>query len=95
MKNSIILEGTKNQLTNLKNAIEHSDNEMPTEVETIVFVVDNSEHNTYHLTDEQYMVLCKKYGRSYNLAEFQEAFKLEEVNTAIDVIRFINVPLKN
>ena len=91
METIITLQGTENQLYNLQNAIEITDNEMPKEVETRVYVVDSEEHNTKHLTDDEFQTLAEGLGRVYTLQGFQEAFNYGDVNTFTDIIRIINV----
>ena len=42
------------------------------------------------LTEKEWMEECEKQGRVYTLEGFQRAFNEEEINSSIDVIRFIN-----
>lgn len=77
------------------------------EVETRVYVVENVDsiglmtdiltENLHYsdLSDEEFMNLAEQDGRVYSLEGFQEAFNEIEVDTNIDVVRFINVPLNN
>jgi hypothetical protein len=65
-------------------------------VEIRVYVVDtdNYEFDTSPKTwdDEKFMNEAEIQGKVYTLQGFQEAFNLEEITSAIDVIRIINVP---
>lgn len=104
---TITLQGTDNQLKNLDILqFNYGNNDrLPQEVKTRVYVVNNidsiglmsdilTDNKHYSdLTDEEFMMLAKEDGRVYTLQGFQEAFNLEEVNSAIDVIRFISVPI--
>jgi len=65
-------------------------------METRVYVIDIfnvSERDWNTLTDEEFITLAKKNGNIYTLKAFQEAFNSQDVNTEIDVIRFINVEI--
>lgn len=57
--------------------------------EVRVYVVDESEHNSTHLNDEQFMTLAEGLGRVFTLDRFQTAFNNEEINTNTDLIRII------
>ena len=101
------LQGTQKQFEHLYKAITLEDKDkdlIPQEVETRVYVVENvdsiglmsdilGEKLYSELTDEEFMDLAEEEGRVYSLQGFQEAFNSEDVNTAIDVIRFINVTI--
>ena len=86
--------GTENQLVNLKNAIEFTDNDMPQQTETRVYVVD-AEEDEYEPTmnDESFMTLAEQGGRVYTLPTFQDSFNNGDVNTFTDIIRVINVKI--
>ena len=63
-------------------------------VEMRVYVLESDLENSEKLlTDEEFMYLAEEQGRVYTLQGFQEAFNLEEINSTIDVIRFISVPI--
>lgn len=65
-----------------------------TKLEIRVYVLDTQEHlNDLAYTDEQFIEQAEQDGRVYTLQGFQEAFNLEEINSTIDVIRFISVPI--
>jgi hypothetical protein len=83
--------GTKNEMENLHLALGISDNDMPRQSETRIYVVDSEEHNTKHLTDDMFMTLAEGLGRVYTLPTFQEEFNYGDVNAFTDVIRIINV----
>ena len=89
---TIQFTGTQYKIENLNLALDISDNDMPQQSETRVYVVD-SEENEYDPTinDEDFMTLAEQGGRVYTLPTFQEAFNFGDVNTFTDVIRFINV----
>ena len=71
------------------------ENKIPYEVETRVYVLEisDSEISETSLSDDEFQTLAEEQGRVYTLQGFQEAFNLEEINSAIDVIRFISVPI--
>lgn len=56
-----------------------------------VYVIEGKEY--YSLSDEDFMDIAENNGRVYTLRGFKEAFNLEEVNSSIDTIRFIEVVL--
>ena len=88
------LKGTQKQFEHLYKTItlEDKDKELiPQEVETRIYVVEDIDAS--NLNDEEFMDLAEEEGRVYTLQGFQEAFNLEEINSAIDVIRIINVPV--
>ena len=59
-----------------------------------VYVLDCQDISTgkgfEELTEEEWMKECERQGRVYTLERFQRAFNEEEINSSIDVIRFIN-----
>lgn len=64
--------------------------------ETRVYVLEVDELGDKHhseLTDDEFMSLAEEQGRVYSINGFQEAFNLEEINSSIDIIRIIDVPL--
>jgi hypothetical protein len=90
---TIKFKGTEDQLTNLKNAMDFSDNEMPKEVETRVYVVDthkvlNKSHS--ELSDEEFIMLAKEGNEDLSLSAFQKHFNIGEYDSPHYVIRFIN-----
>ena len=90
---TIKFEGTENQLYNLQNAIEHSDNDMPQEVKIRVYVASTDNMGDIYwddMTDEQFKEVAD---RSYDLEGFKEAFNESLVSSEVDVIRFISVPV--
>lgn len=93
---TIQFTGTQDKIDNLHLALGISDNDMPQQSETRVYVLDTADFGdqTKHyseLTDDEFQTLVEEQGRVYTLGGFQEAFNFEEINSAIDVIRFINV----
>lgn len=88
---TLTLRGTEEQFDNLSIAISHYS--MPQEVETRVYVVDATEHNTSTLSDEMFMTLAEGLGTVYSLTGFQEAFNYGDVNTFTDIVRIINVKI--
>lgn len=91
---TITLEGEIQKFGNLNQAMSkfHAES-LPYEVETRVYVIDTQNHlNDLAYTDEEFMQQAEDEGRVYTLKGFQEAFNNEEINSAIDVIRFISVP---
>ena len=91
---SVQFTGTQNKIDNLHLALGISDNDMPQQSETRVYVIDTfnvKERNWNDLTDEEFINLAEEDGNIYTLQGFQEAFNSQDINTEIDVIRFINV----
>ena len=91
---TIQFTGTQNKIDNLHLALGISDNDMPQQSETRVYVIDTfnvKERNWNDLTNEEFMNLAEEDGNIYTLQGFQEAFNSQDINTEIDVIRFINV----
>jgi hypothetical protein len=43
------------------------------------------------LTEKEWMDECERQGRVYTLEGFQRAFNEEEINSSIDVIKFITI----
>lgn len=93
---SIVLEGEPQKFENLNQLTSDFDEDkLPYEVEIRVYVVNTSNTEKHHseLTDEEFQDLAEQEGRVYTLDGFSEAFNYEDVNSSIDVIRFINVTL--
>ena len=90
---TIQFTGTVEQVDDLTQNL--SDNHLDLTTETRVYVVDMNDNNFDgdNTTDEEFMTLAEENGRVYTLDGFQEAFNFEEINSSIDVIRFITVPL--
>jgi hypothetical protein len=70
------------------------------EKETRVYVinthderVEDMEKGFSDLTDEEFMFEAEEQGRVYTIEGFQRAFNESEVNTEIDLIRFIEVEI--
>ncbi len=87
------LPGVEHKIENLHLALGISDNDMPQQSETRVYVVDTIASDCFanDLKDDEFMDLAEEQGRVYTLQGFQESFNLEEINSSIDVIRIINV----
>ena len=75
-------------------------NELETAVnsEPRVYVIDTNDERVddidlLELTDEEFMFEAEEQGRIYTLEGFTEAFNLEEINSSLDVIRIIQVPV--
>ena len=91
---TIQFTGTQYKIDNLHLALGISDNDMPQQSETRVYVIDTFNVrgiNWNDLTDEEFINLAEEDGNIYTLQGFQEAFNSQDINTEIDVIRFINV----
>ena len=91
---TIQFTGTQDKIENLHLALGISDNDIPQQSETRVYVIDTfnvKERNWNDLTNEEFMNLAEEDGNVYTLQGFQEAFNSQDINTEIDVIRFINV----
>lgn len=93
---TIQFTGTQNQLVNLKNAIEFTDNDMPKQSETRVYVVDAINYDFDTLPDiweeEVFMSEAEIQGTVYTLQGFQHAHNNSEIDVADYYIRFINIP---
>lgn len=95
---TVTLQGELVKFQNLSQVTSKFDEDrLPYEVETRVYVLDTADFDdqTKHyseLTDDEFQTLAEEQGRVYTLDGFQEAFNSEEINSAIDIIRFINVP---
>lgn len=64
--------------------------------ETRVYVIDTFNtvvKNWNEITDEEFMTLAEESGNVYTLEGFKEAFNNSDINTEIDVLRFISVPI--
>lgn len=86
--------GTEHEIENLHLALDISDNDLPQQSETRVYVIDTlnvKERNWNDLTNEEFINLAEEDGNVYTLQGFQEAFNSQYINAEIDVVRFINV----
>lgn len=93
---TITIQGEFQKFENLNQATSNFDSDrLPYEVETRVYVVDidDNNYNGDETSDEDFMDMAEADGRVYSLDGFQYAFNFGEVNTNIDVIRFITQPL--
>lgn len=86
---TIQFTGTLNQIENLLSLLDFPDNEMPKKSELLVYVV-NVLDAVGSVSDESFVLKAKESGRVYTISEFQIALAFEEINTAIDEVRFIN-----
>jgi hypothetical protein len=91
---TIVLQGTEEQISKVQlNSYAFPTEELPKLVEIRVYVLETSKYEQALLWEnEMFMRIAEEDGRVYTLEGFQEAFNLEEINSAIDVIRIINVP---
>ena len=90
---TITLQGTEEEFNNLYQGVFNED-KIPQEVEIRVYVLESDfENSENRLADEEFISLVESIGRVYTLQGFQDAFNSEEINSSIDVIRFISVPL--
>jgi hypothetical protein len=94
---TITLQGEFQKFENLKQATSKFDEDrLPYEVETRVYVLDIDSLNSNsadELSDDEFQTLAEEEGRVYTLQGFQEAFNFTEINSSIDVIRFINITI--
>ena len=93
---TIQFTGTEDKIDNLHLALGISDNDMPQQSETRVYVIDtfNLETRDWNkLTDDEFISIAEEEGNVYTLEGFTEAFNLADVNGEIDKIRFISVPI--
>lgn len=89
---TIQFTGTVGQLDDLTQNL--TDEYLDLMSETRVYVIDTFNvrgRNWNDLTDEEFITLAEQDGNIYTLEGFQEAFNVQDINTEIDVIRFINV----
>ena len=88
---TIQFTGTVGQLDDLTQNL--TDEYLDLMSETRVYVIDtfNVRGNWNDLTDEEFITLAEQDGNIYTLEGFQEAFNAQDINTEIDVIRFIYV----
>ena len=94
---TIQFTGTEYKIDNLHLALGISDNDMPQQSETRVYVVDTHEvFNKPHskLTDEEFKTLSEKQGTVCTLESFQKDFNLGKYDVHF-VIRMFNEPLNN
>ena len=92
---TIQFTGAEHKIENLHLALGISDNDMPQQSETRVYVVDthkvfNNSHSL--LTDDEFMDLAEIDGNVLTLPTFQKHFNIGEFDEPHYVIRFINVP---
>lgn len=93
---TIQFTGTEHKIENLHLALGISDNDMPQQSETRVYVVDT--HTLFskphcELTEDKFMNLAEERGTVYTLDKFQEDFNIGKIDIIHSVIRFITVPL--
>lgn len=92
---TIQFTGTQDKIDNLHLALGISDNDMPQQSETRVYVVDT--HSLYskphsEVSQEDFMMLAENQGTVYSLDGFQKDFNIGRLDEPHYVIRFINVP---
>jgi uncharacterized protein (DUF2164 family) len=94
---TIQFTGAEHKIENLHLALGISDNDMPQQSETRVYVVNQEDTTTEveELTDEEFVEIAEEWGRVYTLQGFQDTFNKEkdEVSHSEDFIRFINQPI--
>ena len=91
---TIQFTGAGHKIENLHLALGISDNDMPQQSETRAYVLDTFNVNKQDwakLSDEEFITLVEEDGNVYTLQGFQEAFNNADINSEIDVVRFINV----
>lgn len=91
---TITLEGEFQKFENLTQATSKFDEDrLPYEVETRAYVVDTNFATCFanDLSDDEFTELAEEQGRVYTLEYFQEAFNSQQINSASDIVRFINV----
>ena len=95
---TIVLQGTEEQISKVQlNSYAFPTEELPKLVEIRVYCLDcqdiSIDKGFAELTEEEWITECERQGRVYTLEGFQRAFNEEEINSSIDVIRFINQPI--
>ena len=94
MKKVITFEGTEEQFAKMQlNSYNFATEDLPKVIETRVYVVDSSTHNTSSLSDSQFQILAEEYGEVYSLIGFQYVLNRDKIRFISDEIRFINVEL--
>lgn len=92
---TIQFTGTEHEIENLHLALDVSDNNLPQQSETRVYVLDTQnisiDKGFTELTEEEWIAECERQGRVYSLQGFEIAFNEEEINTEFDVVKIINV----
>lgn len=62
-----------------------------------VYVIDTNHVNTHmymgEISDELFIEIAEKQDGVYTLKNFENAFNIEELNTHVDYIRFIEVEI--
>lgn len=95
---TIQFTGTETEIENLHSALDISDNDMPQQSETRVYVLDTLNISIYkgfeELSEEEWIAESERQGGVYSLQSFERAFNEEEVHTDFDVVKIINV-IKN
>lgn len=90
---TIQFTGTVEQIDDLTQNLSYNHLDLTTETRVYVVDMNDNDFDGDNTTDEEFMTLAEENGRVYTLDGFQEAFNFEEINSSIDVIRFITVPL--
>lgn len=93
---TIQFTGTEKHVEAIKNFHKNTWNKTDTlqQSETRVYVLDSQDFiNDLPHSEEEFMTLAEENGRVYTIQGFQDAFNAEEINSAIDVVKFISVPL--
>ena len=97
---TIVLEGMLHKFNNLEQATSNWDKDrLPYEVETRVCVIEAHQSLRFdekiytHLTDEEFVSIAEENGTVYSIKGFQDAYNNDDINPAVQVIRFINVTI--
>lgn len=96
-----VLNNDSNRLTaTSRDLLEVCVETLSIEFETRVYVINTNDErvddvDVQELTNDEFMFEAEEQGRVYTLDGFTKAFNSEEVNTATDVIRFIEVPVSH
>ena len=90
---TIQFTGTDYEIDNLEFAL--AENDLKLKSETRVYVLDTQDISIdkgfEELTEEEWIEECERQGRVYSLQGFARAFNEEEISTAIDVVKIINI----
>jgi hypothetical protein len=87
---TIQFTGAEDKIENLHLALGISDNDMPQQSETRVYIIDTS--YAIPISDVTFQALAEERGTVYTLEGFQKAFNEESINPN-HYIRFITVPI--
>lgn len=93
---TIQFTGAEHKIENLDLALGISDNDMPQQSETRVYIVDTHSLLSkphWELSEDKFMSLAEEQATVYTLSGFQEDYNVGRFDAPHFVIRFINVTI--